>query len=31
MEKAGLISELSARGTRELLVPSREDEAPPSA
>ena len=31
MEKAGLISELSARGTRELLVPSREDEPPPSA
>ena len=30
MEKAGLISELSARGTREVLVPSREDEPPPS-
>ena len=30
MEKAGLISELSARGTREVLVPSRED-GPPSA
>ena len=29
MEKAGLISELSTRGTREVLVPTREEEPPP--